>query len=271
MLADIHESLANLLYQRGQLPASEIDVRFETPTREWIERLTRPTVDFFLFKLEENVDLRQTSFNNTRTNGQSERKLAPRRINLHYLVCSLATDERDQHEILWRVLAILMRYREIPAEIVAPSLQQVEPALSGQIPEGEPSSMLDLWSGLGAVPHPAIHYVVTAPLDLNIAIQAPLVLTRTARYLRMHDPALATEIASQIGGIVRAKDGLPVPGARVTLEGSASEGVVTGTDGSFVLSDVSQGMIQVRVVPPKGKELVASFEVPADSYDIVLK
>ncbi len=271
MLNDVHESLTNLLYQRGQIPASEIDVRFETPTREWIDRLTRPTVDFFLFKLEENADLRQNSFNSTRANGISERKLAPRRIDLHYMVSSLATDERDQHEILWRVLATLMRFREIPAEVVSPSLRDVEPALSGQIPEGEPNSMLDLWGGLGAVPHPAIHYVVTAPLDLNISIQAPLVLTRTARYLRVHDPELATETASQIGGIVRGKDGAPVPGVRVTVDGSASEGAITGPDGTFILSDVDQGTIQLRVTPLKGKEVVASFEVPAESYEIVLK
>ncbi len=271
MLADIHESVTTLLYERGSIPASEIDIRFERPTRDWIERLTRPTVDFFLYHMEENVELRQTNFNMSRENGHAERKLPPRRIDLHYMVCAFATEESDEHQILWRVLATLMRHHELPAEVLSPELSGVHPAISTRTAQDESMNLLDLWSGLGANPHAALQYVITAPLDLNITVQAPLVLTRSARYLRLHDPALATEIAVHIGGVVRRKDGSSVSGARVLLEGSASDGGITSTDGEYTLPGVTEGKIRLRVIPPKGKEVVVDFDVPSDSYDITLK
>ena len=49
---------------------------------------------------------------------------------------------------------------------------------TNQMDEGR--RLLDVWSGLGVTPHPAIYYVVTAPLDLDVIVRSPLVLTRTA-------------------------------------------------------------------------------------------
>src|SRR5437660_12211936 len=100
MLADLHDALRRLLYELGQISPLEVDVRFEAPTRQWIERLTRPTIDFFLCDLKENVDLRATQFQTNRGNGHAERRAPPRRIDLQYMVSALATDIDDSHRLL---------------------------------------------------------------------------------------------------------------------------------------------------------------------------
>ena len=57
VLADLHDSIQRLLYEKGRILPQDVDVRFETPTREWIGSLVRPTVDFFLYEVRENTEI----------------------------------------------------------------------------------------------------------------------------------------------------------------------------------------------------------------------
>jgi hypothetical protein len=63
-----------------------------------------------------------------------------------------------------------------------------------------------LWGAFDLPPHPALIYVVTVPVDLDITFQSPLVLTRTARYKRIAgDEVIETDI--HIGGVMRDTKG----------------------------------------------------------------
>lgn len=270
MLADIHDALQRLLYEHGRISPFEVDVRFEAPTKEWVERLTRPTLNLFLFELQENTDLRQTSFQTTRGNGRAERRLPPRRVDLRYMVTAITTEIDDEHRLLWRALVTLLRHQQLPVDLLPEALRGIEPPLTTRVaqPDDGPR-LLDIWGALSAEPRPALGYVVTAPLDLDIAIEAPLVLTRTARYLRAgadHAP----EVHTHIGGTVRGKEGAPLAGVTVALEGSAADGSVTNGDGWFVLPGVPTGKVALRVARPDGPPKTVTIEVPAESYEIVL-
>jgi hypothetical protein len=131
--------------------------------------------------------------------------------------------------------------------------------------------LMDVWSGLGVSPHPAIYYVVAAPLDLDVIVRSPLVLTRTVRYRRAADEAVEGDSTTDIGGVVRGKAGELVAGASLLIEGSAREPVLTNNLGQYRLSAVAQGVLRVRVTPPGGKTRTVTLSVPAASYDIILE
>ncbi len=270
MLPEIHNALQRLIHDQGRISPLEVDVRFEMPTKEWLGRLTRPTVVFFLFDLAENIELRRNDFQQTRGNGRAERRLPPRRIDLHYLVSAVTTESADEHRLLWRILEALLRHQQLPDDVLPDTLRALDPPLTTRIapPDAGPRT-LDLWNALGAEPRPALSYIVTAPLDLDLAIVAPLVLTRTARYLRAGESS-PHDVGTQIGGVVRGADGTPRAGVLVALADSAADGNPSDGDGSFRLTGVPNGAVGLRVTPPDGPSRTMTIAVPGTSYDIIL-
>jgi hypothetical protein len=270
MLPEIHLALQRLLYDYGGIPATEVDVRFEAPTKEWIDTLTRPTIDLFLHYVRENTELRQTAFSTTKVNGRGVRQLPARRVDLHYLVSAITTDLDDEHRLLWRTLATLMRHAYLPPEALPEELRDLDPPLVAQItqPKDGPSPV-EVWTALGAPPRPSLEYVLTAPLDLEVAFEVPLVLTGTTRY-RAVSPEVVVDTRRRIGGIVRGPDGAPLEGVTVALAGSTLASV-TGPAGEFTLHRVPGGPVVLRVAEPGGRTATARFDVPADRYDVVLE
>src|SRR5215472_1821305 len=116
MLHEVHNALQRLLYERGQISAREVDIQFERPTRERIDKLTRPTINLFLFDLQENAELRQNGFRTRSNDRLAERYLPPRYFDLRYMVSILTSAIEDEHLLLWRVLTTLVRHPQIPLE-----------------------------------------------------------------------------------------------------------------------------------------------------------
>jgi uncharacterized protein DUF4255/carboxypeptidase family protein len=281
MLLELHTTLQRLLYERGQIDPREVDITFEAPTKERIERLTRPTLNLFLFDVQENTDLRQSSFQNTKQNGRIERHMLLRRFDLRYMVSALTTSVEDEHALLWRALLTLVQHPVIPRELLGGELRAIEPPLSTRMMQTtEGQNQFSLWTALGAQPRPALYYIVTAPVDMHMTIDAPLVLTRTARYGHRHGEKSAPESGIQVGGVVCNPAGEPLAGIRVALEGSALESQ-TNTEGRFVLRGVSSGGVRLRVTRADGSHKIVPVQVPESlpgaapqpesSYDIVLE
>jgi Carboxypeptidase regulatory-like domain len=107
------------------------------------------------------------------------------------------------------------------------------------------------------------------PLDLDISIQAPLVLTRTAKYETLGRESLY-ETAIQIGGVVRGRAGNPLVGFTVRPEDSGSEGSTTDPNGEFRLHRVPLGRVRLDVLSKGKLRKQVEVTVPAESYEIVL-
>lgn len=271
MLPDIHAGLQRLLWEKGRISLQEVDIIFESPTHERIERLVHPTINFFLFDIHENIELRQTNWKVEGENGHVTRRLVPRRIDLRYMVSALTTRIEDEHALLWRVLATLLTYPELPRDLLPEELRVIGVPIAAKVNlDDDGKRLLDVWSALNVPPHPALCYVLTAPMDLDLAIRSPLVLTRTARYSRTIEHDAEPETGTHIGGVVRSKEDIPVAGITVALEGSAAEGSVTNDTGQFTLYDVPTGTIKLRVTRADGAHQSVTLEVPAESYDIVV-
>jgi hypothetical protein len=187
------------------------------------------------------------------------------------MVSALTTRVEDEHVLLWRLLAVLLRHTSIPADILPDAFHGLDPALATQLqPRDEEQLFVDLWGGFEVHPRPALLYVVTVPIDLDIIIEAPLVLTRTARYYDSGNRDAPLESTIHIGGTLRDASGQPIVGARVSIEGRASAPARTDANGRFVLVRVPEGTLPLRVSrngePPKALTLT----VPSDEYELVL-
>lgn len=264
MLSALHVAMRRLVHEHGQVPESDVDVCFDPPRRDWIASLTRPTLSFFLFDVRENTELRQAARESSRVDGRAVHRMPPRRFDLHYLVSALTTVVEDEHLLLWRTLWILLRHPGFPHDVLTPALRALDPALSATIGTADDGKLLDVWSALEATPRPALLYIVTAPVDLDLSSESPLVLTRTTRY------AEGAEVRTHIGGVVRDAGGVPQGDVRVTIEGSAAAGAVTRADGSFVLQGVPAGAVMLRVTRAGRAPVLRPIAIPSDSYEVVV-
>jgi Pvc16 N-terminal domain len=276
MIADIHETIKNLLFEHAGFSRSDVDVDFEIPNRNWIGTLTRPTINFFLYDLEEDTKNRgslDNAYFQNRTEKSNTAKSRPRRMNLKYQVMAISQDTRDQHELLWRVLAVLMKYATVPDSVLPKSITELGMSVNARVsqPDDGPRPN-EFWNALEVPPRPSLLYVLTAPLDLELITSEPLVLTRTLRLFDTDYP-VPSEVRSTrrtIGGIVK-RHNQPLVGVSIWQENSAALGSISDKDGRFVLESVPEGAIALRVVEPGGVPMRVVIQVPSEDYDIHLE
>ena len=262
MLLTVHQVLRRLLYERGQISPQEVEIRFEAPTQDHIDRLLLPTINLFLFEVQENVELRQNTYQMTRGNGRAERRLTPKRFDLRFMVSALSSEIEDEHLLLWRALSTLVRHPQIPEELLPDPVRSLDIPLVTRLCENDEGGRLSsIWSGLGTQPRAALDYTVTVPVELDTVIEAPLVLTRVARYKRLSSDELISETDVQIGGVVRNRHGEALVGVRVSIEGRASESI-TDDEGRFVLRNVPAGQVNLRVTSVDSQSQVLAVVAP---------
>lgn len=199
MLLEVHSALQRLLYERGQISAREVDIQFERPTREQIDKLTRPTINLFLFDLQENSELRPNDFQVRRgkRDNWGERYLPPRYFDLHYMVSILTSAIDDEYLLLWRVLTTLLRHPQFPEDLLPAELRVPDHLLISKVGQDDNSERLSsLWNALSVPPRAALCYILTVPVDMDQVIEAPLVLTRAVRYTNMRESGKEFEMVN---------------------------------------------------------------------------
>jgi hypothetical protein len=202
--------LTAILHESGRdIPAS-VAIAFELPTRQWVGSLSRPTVNFFLYDLQENTELRQPNPQARRARGEMAHRMPPRRFDLRYLVAAFCSVAADEQLLLWRMLAVLLKHPELPVEALADEPRGLEAPIPTRIgrPDDAPRA-LELWNALDLPPRPALFYTVTAPLNLEVEFSAPLVLSTMTHFTA---PPAGGELDS---GLVTQRD----PETRAPLDG----------------------------------------------------
>ena len=187
MLADLDETLRQFLIHYAPLDTAEVDISFETPDREWSSRLSRPTVNCFLYDLRENHDLRQTNWDVSRENGSYVRRKEPLRFDVTYQVSVWAQAAEDEHRLLWHVLATLARHPFIPEDAFQGEVREQPISIPARVaqPDEGPRNMAELWQGIDNRVRPTVTYITTVSLDPNVVSVGPLVLRRSTRTLQL--------------------------------------------------------------------------------------
>jgi Pvc16 N-terminal domain len=269
MLTDLHDCIRELIHERGHIDPNEVDVTFEIPTREWIDKLVRPTVDLYLVELEENTELRKTQYQTKRANGNVEFRQPPRRIDLRYVVTALTTNADDSYRLLWRVLGVLMRTPELPPERLPENLKLQAPIIARIAQPDAGVNLLDAWSALGTEPRPSFRYVLTAPVDLEIGFDAPLILSRTMQF-RPLDSDGPPESRTFVRGTVLDAAGTAASDVTVWIDGTPSLWTRTDASGAFNLKVPESGLVKLRLLRADGSAKRVSVEVPGPAIELHL-
>jgi hypothetical protein len=283
MLEYLDETLKKLLVEGIPLDTSEVDVVFDAPTSEWKSGLSRPTINCYLYHVVENHELRRTDWEVNRVaqieqNGRhaATRHRIPFRIDFSYMITTWANEVEDEHRLLWRCLAALIRYQKIPHEMLQgdlPATQDWPVPIKVAQPDAVFKNPADFWTGMEVYVKPGINVVITLALDPQLFIDIPLVLTRRVRvYPDIKAEGSGEELPSvQFGGWVFSGPGPEagrVPGAQVLI---VEKNISTIADqyGRFKFDHVPHGRYTLRAISD-GAQGERQIDVPGNDYDIVL-
>jgi hypothetical protein len=273
VISDLDESLRRFLVQRMPLDQTVVDVSFEMPDRAWVASIAKPTINVYLYDIRENQDLRNNDWMVTHQDGRVTKKKPPVRIDLSYLITVWTSDTGDQHRLLGQLMATLFRYPVLPDEILAGKLQGLEwpvRALTAQA-DGVLRNCADFWSAIDNQLKPSINYVVTIPVDLEVALTVPEVRTKVIGLRRSDGDGNGLEQSIEIAGTLHRK-GNPVrtlPGATILVR-ELQMTANTDDKGRFTLGKLGFGSYTFEVVVPGEKRRRVAVIVPSGSYDIGL-
>lgn len=128
MLHLLDASLETFLRLTVPLPEREIDISFDAPDRDWGARVTRPTVDVYLWDVRRNLTERDTGLELIEgEDGRRFRRAPLPRVECRYLVTAWASEVRDEHSLLGDVLSALLLNPIIGAEHLSGSYAAVRP------------------------------------------------------------------------------------------------------------------------------------------------
>lgn len=173
MLHLLDESLEAFLRATVPLPAREIDVAFDAPDKEWAVRVSRPTVNLYLWDVRRNVS---TRYFGADAPGDGSDRTQPRaplfRVDCRYLVTAWTSDVRDEHSLLGATLAALLRHTELDREHLPSAYRDVVrvPLIEVGADDGRDNSAF--WSALGGQLKPGLDVTVTATVDAALTTSA---------------------------------------------------------------------------------------------------
>jgi hypothetical protein len=279
MIEDLDEALRRLLMRELPIKNGEIDVQFNQPRREWSAKLSRPTLDLYLYDLRENLKLRYTAQGwetERRSDGVSVQRRRPFRLDLHYLITAWASEPEDEHRLLARTLMALFRVPEMPADLLPESLQDQPGPITFKVAQYDTAQNLtDFWSSLDNEMRPAIVCMVTMALNPYQPIYGSIVRTRELRFGQSYDPALSQSLVKAagadtywtVGGTLRSQEPLEPDKVRLTL---IERGVVLEVkpEGRFSVGNLEAGDYTLECVVNGGEPRRYKIKVPSPDYTL---
>jgi hypothetical protein len=282
VIADLDEVLRTLLIREIDIKDNEVDVTFDQPKREWSARLSKPTLNLFLFDLRENLRLRGAEQYTTvnRPDGNSEIRRNPVRMALRYLLTAWVKEPEDEHLLLSSALMALLRNPFIPADLLSERLQAqpmpvpVEVATFHQ-EEGPVDKFTEIWGVLDNEMRPGILLTVTVSVDPYKPQVFPQVRTRQTRFVQDSGITAArstvdTKSTSKnywsVGGTIQSEKYTPSTLALVLVEKQTQ--VDLTDEGNFVLHGVAEGDYHLDILYNKKVLKRQKIHVPAPNYEI---
>jgi hypothetical protein len=167
MIDEVDAALQSLLTEQI-VAGTDIQLAFEAPTKEWSARRNAPTVNLFLYDIQEDLSHRHTG---TVYEYDEEGEVvathdSPRYFALSYLVTAWTTRPQDEHRLLSVLLAGLVRYDDLPRGMLTGTLAglRLDVPITIAVPPARDRGLADIWTALGGALKPSLDLVVTAPV-----------------------------------------------------------------------------------------------------------
>ena len=271
MIDDLDEALRQLLIREMPVKNGEIDIVFDQPKREWSARLSRPTLNLFLYDVHENTKLRQQPGWSVRGrgNGKATQEREPMRVDLNYMITAWATEAEDEHRLITRALLALARYETLPQDNLPESLTDQPVPIPLEVAQPESlQNATDIWSVLDNEMRPAISCNITLALSPFAPVTGPLVRARELRFSQFSD-LTPQEAPSRnywtIGGTVQTSE--PLDSVRLMLVERGAE-IPLQEEGRFFVGNLEAGDYTLEVSVKGRKPRRHKITVPAPDYDI---
>ena len=289
MIADLDETIRQLLIAEMPVKNGEIDISFHLPKREWSTRLNKPTVNLFLYDLRENPTLVRLRNGSACQMGTARitaalLKRSPMRVDCFYMLTTWAAEPDDEHRLMTRCLMTLFRFPILPANRLVGSLKDPPYDIGGLLAlHDRLTNPAEVWSAMDNELRPSVPYMITLALDPWTEISGPIVRTLFFRYgqadalpeYRQLVKGTQAELVD-IGGTVRQGDQAraPLAGVQVAVKGT---GLFTTTSdgGRFVLGSLLPGDYTLVAWEAEGKPKEKIFPAiggkpDGSNYDIEL-
>ncbi|MBE2222319.1 MAG: DUF4255 domain-containing protein [Anaerolineae bacterium] len=281
MIADLDQTIEKLITAELPIKNGEIDIAFDQPKREWSARLSRPTLNFFLFDIRENNVLRQHQWEKMaqmQGNGgppHIQQKRTPFRIDCHYIITSWAANPKDEHRLLSRCLLTLFRYPLLPDTFkVGDMKEQPFKVQTKLVTHDHLTNPAELWGAMDNEIRPSMSYLVTLAADPWTEVTGPAVTSYTMTtgiVENLPGPRINVETAvttHHIAGTITTKD---TPQANITVAIKNSGFVsTTNNDGQYILGSLPEGKHTLVAWPAEGKPVEKTITIPGTGYDIEL-
>ena len=280
MIDELDEILRQYLIRELPIKNSEVDIAFNQPKREWSARISRPTLNLFLYDVRENTKLRQhnPAFEIERTpQGVAVQRRRPIRVDLYYMITAWATEPEDEHRLMGRTLMALSRYANIPEELLTDSFSDQPAPIPITVAQRELlEKPTDLWGVLDNELRPALGCLLTIALNPYQPVETPLVRTAEIRFGQSQRP-LTQDLSAADGGArylwiagqVRPKGKKSLSNIRMTLIERGVE-VPIQDEGRFIIGSLPSGTYTVEVSAEGRKPGRYTMTVPSNTYDIEL-
>ena len=282
MIADLDETIRQLLIAEVPIKNGEVEVSFDQPKREWSARLSRPTINLFLYDVRENATLRQHQWERMPSvNGDNLARLkrTPFRVDCFYMLTTWAAEPDDEHRLLTRSLMALFRFPILDDDRLVGSLKNPPFEISARLASHDKlTNPAEVWSSLDNELRPSISYIITLALDPWKEVTGPVVRILTLRTgqaallprKRVSMEETLREQVLYIGGTVRLKSKDPAAGIQVAIKGT---GLISTTDkeGKFTLGVLQPGEYTLVAWPTDGKPKEKQITVPPQkdgNYDL---
>lgn len=270
MIDALDEVLRRLLIREIPIKNGEIDIQFKQPNRNWSARLSRPTLNLYLYDLRENTQLRQPSplwAGVGAQKGNAIRQQRPAvRLDLHYVLTAWVTEPTDEHHLLSRTLMALFRYPYLPEDLF-PEILLAQPSPI-QLQAAQPDHLQEtslFWSALDNEIKPSIDCTLTCALNPYQPITTPLVRERLLIFRNTSTGATESPGPTLWTVTGRVQGSGAKESRRMSLVERGLE-IPLRPDGSFTITDLPAGVYTVEISGSGEKSWQQQFTVPSPEY-----
>lgn len=283
MIADVDEVLRKLLIREIEIKGNEVDIQFDQPRREWSARLSKPTINLFLFDIRENLRLRGSEqyFTVNRSDGTSEVRRNPVRMDLRYLMTAWVKEAEDEHLLLSSALMGLLRNPFLPVDLFTERLKpQPHPCpveVASFPPEAGPvDKFTEIWGVLDNEMRPGVVITVTVSVDPYKPQTFSQVRSREMRFLQdsgIGNPADKVRVTKKlskkywvVSGALKSQKYDPSTLSLLLVEKQEPIELLEG--GKFALQRMVEGEYHLDILHNKKVIKRQKIRVPSEDYDI---
>ncbi|MHB2023060.1 MAG: DUF4255 domain-containing protein [Mycobacteriales bacterium] len=173
LISTVDKALEALLRKHLPLPEVDLEVSFEPPDKTWAAKVSRVTVNLFLFEVGRSNRPAAAMQERRREDGVVERRPPDPFVDLRYLVSAWAGRVSDEHELLGEVLSCFTVCGELPRELLPAGF---EGSVSLTMTEREGRRPGDVFGAVDGGLRPSFELTATCPVSAARWVEAaPLV------------------------------------------------------------------------------------------------